>query len=309
MPSNIGRKALERQGYPRRAVSRYIIVMLPIWQENITARFADVDHSDRLTLAAAFDYFQEASIKHAGALGVGLADMEQTGVAWILSRITARIERRPRYGDKLTVQTWPRGAEKLFAVRDCAILDEAGAILARARSNWLIVDLEKRRPLRHQLTMERLPLNEGIDMVNERVISLEPREGLVKMGERRALYSDIDYYGHVNNARYAQWIQDSVEPGLLEQAETLRLDIVYLQEIKFGENIELWQLPQQPPLTPMPVSEAQPAEPTSDAPAESAPAFVFEGRRNVSDTTGLKQEAVFRAELYLSRSASADDMR
>jgi acyl-CoA thioesterase FadM len=219
--------------------------------------------------------------------------MEQTGVAWILSRITARIERRPHYGDKLTVQTWPRGAEKLFAVRDCAILDEAGEILARARSNWLIVDLEKRRPLRPQLTMGRFPLNEGLDMVNERVISLEPREGLVKTGERRALYSDIDYYGHVNNARYAQWIQDSVEPGLLEQAETLRLDIVYLQEIKLGETIELWQLP----LTPMPVSEARPAEPTSDvpAPADSALAVAFEGRRNVSDTTGLKQEAVFRA--------------
>ncbi|MDR2418456.1 MAG: acyl-ACP thioesterase [Treponema sp.] len=271
--------------------------MIPIWQENITARFADVDHSNRLTLAAVFDYFQEASIKHAGTLGVGIEAMKQTGVAWILSRITVRIERRPRYGDKLTVQTWPRGAEKLFAVRDCSILDDSGAILARARSNWLIVDLEKRRPLRPHLTMEHLPLNEGIDMVSERVINLEPREGMTKTGERRALYSDIDYYGHVNNARYAQWIQDSVDPELLEYAETLRLDIVYLQEIKLGETIELWQLPPQTPLTPMPVAEARDAQHCGQA--SNAPAFVFEGRRNGADTTSLKQEAVFRAELYL----------
>lgn len=273
------------------------MTMIPIWQENITARFADVDHSNRLTLAAVFDYFQEASIKHAGTLGVGIEAMKQTGVAWILSRITVRIERRPRYGDKLTVQTWPRGAEKLFAVRDCSILDDSGAILARARSNWLIVDLEKRRPLRPHLTMEHLPLNEGIDMVSERVINLEPREGMTKTGERRALYSDIDYYGHVNNARYAQWIQDSVDPELLEYAETLRLDIVYLQEIKLGETIELWQLPPQTPLTPMPVAEARDAQHCGQA--SNAPAFVFEGRRNGADTTSLKQEAVFRAELYL----------
>lgn len=276
--------------------------MIPIWQENITARFADVDHSNRLTLAAAFDYFQEASIKHAGALGVGIEAMKQTGVAWILSRITVRIERRPRYGDKLTVQTWPRGAEKLFAVRDCAILDEAGAILARARSNWLIVDMEKRRPLRPHMTMERLPLNEGIDMVSERVINLEPRESMTKTGERRALYSDIDYYGHVNNARYAQWIQDSVDPELLNHAETLRLDIAYLQEIKLGETIELWQLPPQTSLAPTPATEASEAH---SGQASNAPPFAFEGRRNVSDTTSLKQEAVFRAELYL-RSNAAD---
>ncbi|MDR1400084.1 MAG: acyl-ACP thioesterase [Treponema sp.] len=278
--------------------------MIPIWQEKITVRFADVDHSDRLTLAAAFDYFQEASIKHAGALGVGIEAMKQTGVAWILSRITVRIECRPRYGDKLTVQTWPRGAEKLFAVRDCAILDEAGAILARARSNWLIVDLEKRRPLRPHITMERLPLNQGIDMVSERIINLEPREGMTKIGERRALYSDIDYYGHVNNARYAQWIQDSVVPELLEHAETLRLDIVYLQEIKLGETIELWHLPLQTPLTPMPVIETWEAQPGEQA--SKATAFAFEGRRNGPDPTSLKQEAVFRAELYLRSDGCVD---
>jgi acyl-ACP thioesterase len=264
--------------------------MIPIWQENIFARFTDVDHSNRLTLAAAFDYFQEASTQHAGALGVGVETLKQTGVAWILSRITVRIEHRPHYGDKLTVQTWPRGAEKLFAVRDCAILDEAGTILARARSNWLIVDLEKHRPLRPHLTMERLPLNEGIDMVSERIINLEPHEGMAKIGERRALYSDIDYYGHVNNARYAQWIQDSVDPELLEHAEALRLDIAYLQEIKLGETIELWQSPLQTPLAPVP----------------NAPAFAFEGRRSGSDTASLKQGAVFRAELYL-RSTRHED--
>ena len=269
--------------------------MIPIWQETITARFADVDHSNRLTLAAAFDYFQEASIKHAGALGVGIEAMKQTGIAWILSRITVRIERRPRYGDMLNVRTWPRGVEKLFAVRDCAILDEAGAILARARSNWIIVDWQKRRPLRPQVTMERLPLNQGIDMVSERIINLEPREGMTKIGERRALYSDIDYYGHVNNARYAQWIQDSVESELLEHAETLRLDIMYLQEIKLGETIELWRLSPQTPLTPMPDTEAWEAQPGKQA--SKAPVFAFEGRR--SDSTSLKQEAVFRAELYL----------
>lgn len=249
-------------------------------------RFADVDCSNRLTLAAAFDYFQEAAVKHAEALGLGIEAMKQTGTAWLLARITMRIERRPRYGEKLTVRTWPRGAEKLFAVRDCAMLDESGAILVLARSNWFIVDLEKHRPLRPQLIMEGIPLNEGIDMTDERTIHLEPREGMAKTGERRAMYSDIDCYGHVNNARYAQWIQDSMDAKPLEQAETLRLDIAYLHEIKLNETIELWRL--SPPVS-------------QDG---KTSAFAFEGRRNeTADDANRNQEPVFRAELYLQGKA------
>jgi acyl-ACP thioesterase len=242
--------------------------MIPIWQESFTVRFSDIDRSDRLTLAAVFDYFQDAAINHADALGVGREAMSKTGVVWILSRITTRIERRPHFGEKITVRTWPRGSEKLFAVRDYDILDtNSGVVLARGRSNWLVVDIQKRRPLRPNTVMDKLPLNDGLDAFPNRVVNLETREGLVKTGERYALYSDIDFNGHVNNTRYVQWIQDSAVSGILEGAERLRLDVAYLQEVKPDECTELWQT------------------------ALGEGAVAFEGRRSES--------AVFRSELYI----------
>ncbi|MDR1587201.1 MAG: acyl-ACP thioesterase, partial [Treponema sp.] len=81
-----------------------------------------------------------------------------------------------------------------------------------------------------------------------------------------------------------QWIQDALEPALLEKAEPVRLDINYLNEILPGELIELWR------------TRTESAAPTENAPGEggsAAQAFAFEGRRTEGG------QAVFRAELRL----------
>jgi acyl-ACP thioesterase len=234
--------------------------------------FRDIDRSDRLTLAAAFDYFQEAAISHAESLGVGREAMAQTGQVWILSRISVLMERRPKYRETVTVRSWPRGWEKLFALRDYDIRDAADTPVVRGRSCWIIIDREKRRPLRPQAVMNSLPLNEGIDALPAGAAGLESRNTLVKTAVRKALYSDVDYNGHVNNARYIQWIQDILDPEVLEGAEKMRLDINYLQEVKPGESAEiLWGALEEPG------------------------AFAFEGRK----LDGESGQAAFRAELRL----------
>jgi acyl-ACP thioesterase len=234
--------------------------------------FRDIDRSDRLTPAAAFDYFQEAAINHAEALGVGRESMARTGQLWILSRMSVLMERRPKYGETVTVRSWPRGGEKLFALRDYDIRDASDTPLVRGRSCWLIIDIEKRRPLRPQAVMENLPLNEGIDALPSGASGLEARGNLVKAGERKALYSDIDYNGHVNNARYIQWIQDLLEPEQLEGADQIRIDINYLNEIKPGEITEIFF-----------------------APLKGERRFAFEGRKPGEEA----KQAAFRAELRL----------
>jgi acyl-ACP thioesterase len=216
---------------------------MDIWQETFPLRFGDIDRSDRLTLNAAFDFFQEAAISHAERLGVGRDAMASSGQVWVLSRISVFFERRPRYGETVTVRTWPRGAEKLFALRDYDILDESGKPAVRGRSGWLILDMAKRRPLRPQQIVEGFPRNDGLDALPGGGGGLNPGDGFVFQGERRAAYSDIDYNGHVNNTRYVQWILDITEFGVLEKADTLRLDINYLSEVKYGELTGLWTAP------------------------------------------------------------------
>lgn len=253
---------------------------MDIWREKVTIRFGSVDRSDRLTLWSMFDFFQEAAISHAANLGVGREALSSKGQAWILSRLSIFVERRPAYGEAIEVSTWPRGWEKLFAMRDYAIRGAEGSALVRGRGAWLVLDIEKRRPLRAQTVMETLPLNDGIDSLPAGAVALNPRDNLAKTSERSAHYSDIDYYGHMNNARYIQWIQDATNMGILTSAEQFRLDINYLSEVMPDDPVEIWTAPLEPASPPPP-----------DYPSAPGFGFAYEGRRPGSG------QAVFRAEL------------
>jgi hypothetical protein len=144
--------------------------------------------------------------------------------------------------------------------------------------------------------MENLPQNEGLDALPDGPVSLSfPKEGErgspVKAGERRAAYSDIDYNGHVNNTRSIERLQDIVEPGVLEQAARMRLDVNYLSEVKLDGTVELWTAS-------LPVGAEQQGPEAAGGLGGSAPgafnpqrAYAFEGRRVEGG------QAVFRAEL------------
>jgi len=262
--------------------------MMEIWREKVPIRFGSIDRSDRLTLWSIFNFFQEAAISHATELDVGRDAMASTGQAWILSRLSILAERRPRYGEIVQVSTWPRRWEKLFAMRDYEIRDAEDRAVVRGRGAWLVLDVEKRRPLRAQNIMEKLPHNDGIDALapNEPGSSsaaLNSRENLLKCGSRTALYSDIDNFGHVNNARYIQWIQDITAMDVLTNAEQIRFSINYLSEVLPVETVDFWMGPLED------ANDENTGK--SDYPKQAGPGFAYEGRRPDSNI------AVFRAEL------------
>ena len=220
--------------------------IVDIWQELVPVRFGLIDKSDRLTLDAVFQLFQEAAISHAENLGVGREDMARTGQVWILSRMSVLVNRRPNYRETVTVRSWPQGWEKLFAIRNYEIRDRDNIAVVSSRSAWIIIDIEKRRPLRPQAVMDFLPQNEGIYALPQEAkgaAGLEERGNLKKAAEIKALYTDLDYNGHVNNVSYIKWIEDTLEPQVLEKAGKMRLDINYLQEILDGETVEIMSAP------------------------------------------------------------------
>ena len=257
-----------------------------VWQETVPVRFGAIDKSDKLTLDAIFNYFQEAAISHAENLGVGREEMARTGQVWILSRMTVIVNKRPNYRETVKIRSWPCGWEKLFAIRDFDIKDADDKKIVSARSAWLIVDIEKRRPLRPQSVMDNLPLNEGMEAISAEagaVAGLPECENLQKITERKALYTDLDFNGHVNNVRYINWIEDIVDIELLLNAGKMRFDVNYLNEIMEGETVELFSAPIY--------SEEGPENASADY------AFTFEGRKKEDGAS--RGQAAFRAELRI----------
>ena len=103
------------------------------------------------TLPALCNYMQEAAGVSAERLGWGIRELQETGLTWMLSRLRVSVSRyAPQHGT-VTVRTWPSGMKGRLVAKRCFLgLDENGAELFRASSEWLYVNLASQK-------IERLP--------------------------------------------------------------------------------------------------------------------------------------------------------
>ncbi|MHC6202039.1 acyl-[acyl-carrier-protein] thioesterase [Breznakiellaceae bacterium SP9] len=255
--------------------------MKDIWQELFLVNFGHIDTSGRVTPAAVFEFFQNAAMNHAEDLNCGRQLMQETGQVWILSRMSVRITQRPALDEVIQVHTWPRGTEKLFAIRHYDIRDANGTVLVRARSGWIILDTVKRRPLRPQTLVDKLPPNTTLEALTGGLEAIEGSSALLKAATRAALYSDIDFNGHVNNVRYIQWLCDLLDIETLAGADTISIDINYLNEVHPGEQTDLYMAP-------------------INTDSHQVLSFTFEGRSQASG------QACFRAALVLAGGKSLE---
>ena len=60
----------------------------------------------------------------------------------LLGRMSARIEARPRPGERCVVTAWPTGRDGRKRMAEAALHDEEGKLLAVARTTWIAVERE-----------------------------------------------------------------------------------------------------------------------------------------------------------------------
>lgn len=204
------------------------------YEEMFTIRTAETGASGKARFSTLCYLLQEAAGNHAERLGFGMADLLDAGRAWILHRLQVEIARYPRRGREVTVRTWPSGGDGLRAWRDFEMRNGEGELLLRGLSHWLMLDLERRRPLRIPEEIMRyaeegeghvLPLPEG-----KLPPAGELRGSPLPFRVRRG---DLDLNEHVNNVRYLEWMQEALEP----EGEIRSVDAEFHTECRYGEQV------------------------------------------------------------------------
>jgi medium-chain acyl-[acyl-carrier-protein] hydrolase len=207
------------------------------WTDEYTIRSYDVDTESKASLMTFAKYLQESAYNHASHLELGHEQLMERNLFWVLSRLLIRVESYPRWGERLTLTTWPSGVDRLFACRDFLVRDSGGAVMFTSTSSWLVLDSEKRRP---QRPFDEL--GQSADYPRERVIDRRPAK-LEKLSEPRqspsfpVRYSDLDMYDHVNNVKYIQWILDDFPPEMNRKFDVKEFEINFLAEAKMGDDI------------------------------------------------------------------------
>lgn len=217
----------------------------------------ETDCMDRLHLSALLAMMQEAAYKNAETLGIGASYLDPQGICWLLSKISVRMSKLPRWLDNITVSTWSRGPRRLLFLRDFTFYSGGISpenIIGHASSEWFLAGTDSHRPLRPEQVIEPARIKNHqqapavFDFDCPRLKNIETLEDAEPVLVKYADFSDIDRNGHVNNTRYAAWAVDAVQSYLSRQSGSNEiipmnvsgLDIQYISEIFFGSKIDIF---------------------------------------------------------------------
>ncbi|MDD5066616.1 MAG: thioesterase [bacterium] len=208
-----------------------------IWKEEFRIKSYEVDMKGKATLTALCNYFQDAAGNHADALEGGMSFLLERNQIWVLSRMLVRMEILPRWNEKILVETWSKGADGLFALRDFLVLDAKGKTLGKATTGWLIIDLNTRRPQRLDTFIKQWPFTkerEGLDEKLERLALCKPEKESLPF---RVRVSDLDINNHVNNVKYAEWIMDDFGMEMRTKYDIASFEINYQAEAFYNDEV------------------------------------------------------------------------
>ena len=208
----------------------------------------DVDVNNKLKISAIFSNIQETANSQCAHFGCGWNDlMTKYHVCYVLSRMRFQMEQYPGAGENVVITTWPSKTLKAVFTRYFTLDSEDGMHYGSGVSQWVLFNVQKRAVVRPSECEIRFP-----DVISRQAPLMMPKGSLYEeemfrsaptekiwRSQRRPAYSDFDYNRHVNNARYAEWVEDILPTEFFAQNRQISLiDIKYKHEISYDEFLE-----------------------------------------------------------------------
>lgn len=214
--------------------------MANILTREFTISSYDVSPRGQARLTTMANFFQEVAHQHASALGLGYHEMKSKKITWVLSRMRIRMERYPLWNETIRLETWPSGAERLFALRDFRVLDHSGALIGMASTAWLILDIDSRRLIRPREMLDQFKMIiHDVQMFETPLGKIDAPGEMNRLDVHTVAYSDLDIMGHVNNVKYMEWCIDAVTSEENTGQENREIEINFNHEAVMGDRVEI----------------------------------------------------------------------
>lgn len=213
--------------------------MEPIYQLTFSVDDLHTDRFGRLKSSSILYFVQEAAGRHWQHIEGETS--QQCSLYWVIIRHRVQVTRLPRKGETVRLETWPMPTTRVAYPRSVVAYDEQGNELFRSISLWVLMDPETRAMI---LPDKSGVLVNGILRGNELPSprSLAPAS-LGAQVERTVRFTDLDVNGHMNNARYLDWLADLL-PGSFHQDHIIRdMTLGYLSEaLEQDRLLQQWQM-------------------------------------------------------------------
>ena len=208
--------------------------LLHTTQYTVTELHADC--FDRCKPSSILRFAQDAAGEHCVKLGADWDSMAAKNYFWAVIRQKLVIARLPRTGETVTLKTWPMPARAAYP-RATEGFDENGNSLFKLISIWVIMDMTTRTMV--------LPGKSGIDVPGTVFGTELKAPGSLSAGEyeeealRTVTFSELDINGHMNNARYLDWLCDLRSAEFHRDHPMKEVTVCYMSEALEGQQLRL----------------------------------------------------------------------
>jgi len=191
------------------------------------------NYKGRLFVKTLCDLFNDVAEVQTEQYKVDVDTLNAQGLTWMLHRLHICLYKMPHKEEEVYIETWPSGIDRLFALRDYLMRREDGEVLVKATSEWMYIDMKRRRPLRLPAHIIEMSTMHDLGKLTLDPI-LDVKVGDEEMEENReftATFDNIDFNGHVTQASYMRWITNSLPFEFLKEHVLTEVEVIYAHEI------------------------------------------------------------------------------
>ena len=211
-----------------------------VWEENHIIHSYEVDIRGQVLPHVLFSYMLNSAWNHVFQTEFNYETLAQRGQFWALARFHFKVYKAPRWNEKVVVATWGKDIDRLYAIRDFSIHSDSGDRLVAATSSWFILDARTLRPQKLDSLGEHFPFHHGthaLEVKPEKLAPLDPGE---ETSQFRVRFTDIDVNGHMNAAKYLQWMLDSYSFEVLRKRDLESCVLNFIGEAKPEDEVAIF---------------------------------------------------------------------
>lgn len=205
-------------------------------QKVIQVGYTQGDRFARMTPGFMLREAQQIAMEHCDQLGYTVPELLKLHRVFLLCKLQLTVNRAPVEGERIRLTTTANVPKRIIYKRVCAFDTLEGERLATVDSRWALVDTVSRRITREEISgiSSFLAPAEAIEDIRMCRAACETEEQSV-----RVTYSMTDTNRHVNNAFYADWVCDALEPLLIRGAQVKRMRLIYHHEAVPGDTVRI----------------------------------------------------------------------
>lgn len=230
--------------------------MTHVYTVPFKVRLYELDSLGHVNNAVYLRYCQQAAMEASESVGYTLDKYNEMGLIWVIKHTILEHVAPAFYGDVIEVTTWVSQITPASTFREYLLTRQSdGAVIARARSRWVLLDAKSGRPLRMPEEMREAFRPNGKIAVRD----LKPMRG-EKPVERAKVFRhfrkvqryELDSAGHVNNAVYLNWLEQAKFEAMASVGYTgawlkeagitivqVRAEIEYMKPALDGDEVEI----------------------------------------------------------------------